>query len=97
MSVVVLVDLNVKADRVDDLISYIAGVIDGTRAYDGCELMTMVVNQDDPSNVLFVERWETRAKYEAYLAWRTETGSMENLVGMLAGDPVIRFFDDTGV
>jgi len=75
----------------------IAGVIDGTRAYDGCELMTMVVNQDDPSNVLFVERWETRAKYEAYLAWRTETGSMENLVGMLAGDPVIRFFDDTGV
>ncbi len=97
MSVLVLVEGKLHADKVDDFMSYIGDVIGDTRTYDGCEKMTVQVNQDDPTNFLFAERWATRAKYEAYLAWRTETGAIEKIAGMVDGDPSIRYFDETGL
>ena len=40
-----------------------------------------------------IERWRSRADYEAYLAWRTERGDLDTLGAMLAGPPSIRYFD----
>ena len=54
-------------------------------------------NQDDPAQFLIVEQWDTRADYEAYLAWRAERGDMEIFGAMMAGPPTIRFFDFVGL
>jgi len=48
---------------------------------------------DDGRTVVFVEHWETKADYEHYLGWRTETGVIAELVDMLEAPPSIRFFD----
>ncbi|GIR37137.1 MAG: hypothetical protein CM15mP49_25220 [Actinomycetota bacterium] len=37
------------------------------------------MDQDNPDRIILWEKWETRENYEAYLAWRTETGMFEGL------------------
>ena len=44
-----------------------------------------------------VEDWNSRQHYEKYLAWRTERGDLDKLVGWIQGDPSIRYFDNVGV
>jgi quinol monooxygenase YgiN len=46
---------------------------------------------------VIVEQWDTRGHYEKYLAWRTESGVMDEFAAMMAGPPNIRFFDYFGV
>jgi quinol monooxygenase YgiN len=43
--------------------------------------------------MVIVERWDSRRHHEKYLAWRTETGVMDKLGGMLAGPPSMRYFE----
>ena len=97
MSILVLVEGQVQPDKVDDFKSFIASVIGGTRAYDGCEEMTFHINQDDATDFVFAERWASRAQYEAYLAWRTETGALEQVAALLQAEPSVRYFENTGI
>ncbi len=55
----------------------------------------MIRNQDDPDVLVAVEEWESKAHYEKYLAWRTETGVMDNLKELIAEPPSIRYFEPT--
>ena len=64
-----------------------------TRAFDGCQTLYCIQNQEDPEVVLIVEQWDSRQHYERYLAWRAERGDMEVFGAMMAGPPNIRFFD----
>ncbi len=47
------------------------------RAYVGCRLLDILIDQNTPRLVLFYELWDSRRHQEKYLAWRTETGLME--------------------
>ena len=67
-----------------------------TRSYDGCIDVYATRNQDNPNHFLLVETWESRAKYENYLAWRTERGDMDNMAAVLDGEPSIRFLNRIG-
>ena len=87
-------DCKAHADKIEEFTAYIASVVGETRSYDGCELMTFNVNQDDPTDVTFIESWENREKYEHYFAWRQESGSLDNLGPMLVGPPNVRFLDE---
>jgi quinol monooxygenase YgiN len=96
MSVLVLLELAVKPDRLDDMRSDMTAALPDTRAFAGCEEVRAHQNQDDPSTFVIVERWASRADYEKYLAWREERGDLDNLRTMLSGPPSIRYFDDIG-
>lgn len=93
MSVRVLVEAKVQADRMGDFTDYIASIVDGTRSYDGCSEMTFTVDQDDPTSVVFVETWESREKYEKYFAWRQESGALDKVGPMLQAPPSLRFLE----
>jgi quinol monooxygenase YgiN len=54
-------------------------------------------NQDDPTNFIFVEQWDSRQHYERYFAWRQETGVLDQLAGMIRGQASFRFFDYVGL
>ena len=92
MPVTVLLELQVKEDKVDTLLQTLKAILPDTRAYDGFVAIEVVQNQEKPTNIIFIEKWQTRAHYEKYLGWRTETGVMEQLGAMLAGAPSIRYF-----
>ena len=97
MSVLVTLDFNVKPGNVGDIKEWLRGELHHTRGFDGCNGLTIHSDQDDPNHLVFVENWDSRQHYEKYLAWRTERGDLEKLVGWIAGEPNIRYFDNVGV
>jgi heme oxygenase (mycobilin-producing) len=94
MSVLVLVEMPAKPDRIDDLKAQLSTTLRDTRAFDGCEGVAVHANQDEPSGLLLLERWASRAHYEKYLAWRQTEEGASSIGEMLAGPPSPRFFDD---
>ncbi len=97
MSVLVLLELNAKPGNLADITNFMRDEFPHTRGSDGCNGITVHSNQDDSNNVVIVEDWDSRQQYQKYLAWRTERGDMEKLMGWLSGEPSIRYFDNVGV
>ncbi len=93
MSVIVLLEAHVKPEAVDELKSSLKALLPDTRAYDGCQGIDIYGNLEDGGNLVFYERWDSREHYEKYLAWRTETGVMDQLGAMLTAPPSIRYFE----
>ena len=93
MSVMVILEIQVKPENISNMKSLLAEILPDTRAYDGCQGIETHSNTEDPGNIVAIEYWNSRAHYEKYLAWRTETGVMDQLGAMLAGPPSIRYFE----
>jgi len=93
MSVMVLLEAPVKAEEISNMKSYLAEIFPDTRAYDGCKGIDVYFNTEEEGNMVLIEHWDSRPQHEKYVGWRTETGVMEKLGGMLAGPPSIRYFE----
>ena len=72
-------------------------ILADTRAYDGCEGLTVQRNLDEAAKIMLIEHWETRAHYDRYLKWREETGVLGKIGELLDGPPSIRFYSNVGV
>ena len=72
-------------------------ILPASRSYEGCEGLTVHRNLDDTANVVLVERWESRALYDKYLAWREETGVLGQIGALLEDPPSIRFYSNVGL
>ena len=97
MSVTILLDLKAAPGSIDDLKQIFVEVLPDTRAYEGCEGLDVLLNQDDGDNLILVERWQSRPHYEKYFAWRQETGLLDRLGPLLGAPPSVRFLDETGI
>ena len=95
MAVIVILEVKAKPGTGNDLVSTFKELLPDTRAYEGIIDINVLQNQDDPDSLIAYERWETRAHYEKYLAWRTETGVIDALDEATVGEPSIRYFDVT--
>jgi quinol monooxygenase YgiN len=93
MAIRVIFEGKAKPERVDLLTASLPKMFPETRAYDGCLGISAHINNDEAPILVFIEQWESKAHYERYLAWRTETGVLEKLGRMLQEPPSIRFFD----
>jgi quinol monooxygenase YgiN len=92
MAIMVLLEGQAKAEMVT-LKATLPKLFPDTRAYEGCRGITAYINSYDSHTFVFVEYWKTKALYERYLAWRTETGVIAGLVSMSEAPPSIRYFD----
>jgi len=93
MSVVILLDFRLKPEVVEETKKLFKKILPETRAYAGCEGLDVYGNADDPTNMVFHERWQSKEHYQKYLAWRTGNGSMEEFGAKLAAPPTIRYFN----
>jgi quinol monooxygenase YgiN len=93
MSIVVLLDFRVKPDVVEESLQFFKKILPETRAYQGCEGVDVYNNDDDPTNIIFYERWQSKQHYQKYFEWRTQSGFMEKFGEKLAGPPTIRYFN----
>ena len=93
MSATILAELQVKPEAVDEMISYLKTILPDTRVYEGIQSIEVQQNQEDSSNLVLVEKWDSRQHYEKYLGWRTETGVFDKLGSMLSQPPSIRYYD----
>jgi quinol monooxygenase YgiN len=94
MPVTVILELRIKPEAVDDVLTGLAGDLPDTRAYKGNVSVDVVRDQADPCHVTLIERWEERADQEAYIAWRTSTGLMEQTIAVSSAPPTITYYDE---
>ena len=97
MSVNVLLEIQSNPEDIDKLQSTIEHILPNTRDFDGCIEVQVVSNQDDPLNMIIIQKWKTRQHYEKYLAWRVKTGAIDALGKMLFQAPSIRYYDDLNI
>ena len=97
MSVVLLLGLQVKPEAVNDVKAFMKENLPDTRGYDGCQGLDVYDNMDETGNLVIYERWDSRPQYEKYLAWRTETGTMDRMGTMVKAPPSIRYFERVDV
>tara|TARA_R110002096_G_scaffold183080_8_gene360940 strand:- start:11381 stop:11674 length:294 start_codon:yes stop_codon:yes gene_type:complete len=91
MSVDVILDLQVSAANREELLSIFTAILPDTRAYAGCQSVIVTSNENDPHNIVLLEKWDKRSDHESYAAWRTERGDMEKLGALLSAPPVIKY------
>ena len=97
MHCLVVLEVMAKAGTGRDLLALIREMLPDTRNKDGCQVVDVNVNQDDPDNVLLVMRWASRKHYETYYQGRVAKGDLNRLGEAIDGKPTIRFFDPTGI
>ena len=93
--VIVILEIKANPGTGSELATNLNKSFPETRAFDGNIDIIALQNQEDPDTIVLYERWETRENYEKYLAWRTETGMIANLMEAIQGEPSIRYFDVT--
>ena len=86
MSVLVTLKFPVKASEVDNLLKVLKEALVDTRAYDGCQSVS----------VYLVEHWDSAENQEDYMRWRTATGLIEAMEPLLAGEIDVQTYDPAG-
>ena len=95
MSVSVLLEGVLKDGLVDEFVKICKGAYPVTRAYDGCQGISLTLNVDNKRNFVMTELWDSKEPYEKYLAFRTEDGTVGAITEMCGEGPSIRIFDIT--
>jgi quinol monooxygenase YgiN len=87
-----ILDLQIKADSLEDAHKVIRETLAATRAFPGCLGITVLVDSDDPAHVLIHETWESIEHDQAYRAWRATPEGASELGSILAGRPKVNQF-----
>jgi len=97
MTVTVLLEVQAKPENIEKLRLIFSEILVDTRNYQGCIDVKVLGDQDDPLNLVLVEKWQSRQHYQNYFAWRTETGALEILAALLCKEPSIRYFHNENI
>jgi quinol monooxygenase YgiN len=92
MTITVILEVDVKPESKPHLLALLARFLPETRQYNGF-ISISIHSEQDSSQVVFYEKWQTIEHYQAYLDWRTETGVMNELATTFNSPPSIRFFN----
>ncbi len=83
MSIRVLVTIQAAPGKSDELHKKFAEILGDTRAFDGCESIELVRDQQDDHVLILIESWRDLAAYQAYKKWRKDSGTS------VAGGPLV--------
>jgi quinol monooxygenase YgiN len=93
----VLLHLRAKPGAGDDVEKSLVGIITAARDYDGCVEIRVVREQEDPDQIVIIEKWRSRVDFESYVAERGGSSLSADVVKMLEKEPAVRFFNDAEV
>jgi quinol monooxygenase YgiN len=97
MPITALLEFQVKPDAVATAPAVVHEVLTATRAFAGCLGVEVVVDLDDPTHFMVIEKWESIEADTAYRTWRTTPEGASDLGSILAGRPTLKKYapDDT--
>ncbi|MGY8998508.1 MAG: putative quinol monooxygenase [Rhodospirillales bacterium] len=76
-----------------ELLSLLSEMIPETRKKEGAISIDMCTDQDNPDRIVLIERWNSRANHEAYVAYRKERGDIDTITTMLIAPPKFIWLD----
>jgi quinol monooxygenase YgiN len=92
MVLTVLLDLHLKPEAVLAAPAVLRDILTGTRAFEGCLGVDVLLDSDDPAHMILLERWASADADAAYRQWRAGAGATE-LGSLLASAPQVSMFD----
>jgi quinol monooxygenase YgiN len=97
MTITVILDLRLTPEAVSTAPAMLREILAGTRAFDGCEGVDVLIDRNDATHLMLVERWASTEADAAYRQWRATDGATQ-LGTLLAGAPTSTSFDTaTGI
>jgi quinol monooxygenase YgiN len=94
MSINIITQFKTKAGRAKDLIGLISTVLPESLDHDGCVEVCIRQNQDEPNDIISVQKWQSRRHYESYRDWRAKQGVTAAIEEFLTDPITVRYFDD---
>jgi quinol monooxygenase YgiN len=92
MAMTAFLELRVKPEALDrGLHAELHEILVGTRAFEGCLGVDVLIDVAEPTHIVAVERWASEERDAAYRAWRAGDGRT-NLASFLAAPPVLTKF-----
>ncbi|MEW6211281.1 MAG: putative quinol monooxygenase [Acidobacteriota bacterium] len=85
-----------RPDKVEELRSLLAGLIEPTRKEPGCISYELLQNRHDPVDLTFVEEWESDAALDAHLATEHIREALAKVPKLVAAEPDIRRYSLVG-
>lgn len=92
METMICIEATLKEGRLQDAVEFLRERFPETRDYPGCKGITAYLN-DDEKTMVFIERWDSHADFEKYLAWRQASGSFAYFTELVEGELEIRSFE----
>ena len=89
-TLMMLAEMEVKPEKLAAFFDYTVPNLDVSRAQPGNIAFDMLVDEAEPTRVLFHEEWESPAAQQAYMAWRVAQGDLTTLLSFLAAEPKFR-------
>ena len=76
----------------EEVKSILTDLVEPTRQEDGCILYQLLQNQEDSTDFVFVEEWESEELLNAHLDSPHSNEAETKLDGLLAAEPDIRLY-----
>lgn len=92
MTLIVLLDLRLTSEALVAAPATLRGILAGTRTFDGCLGVDVLVDAEDPAHLILLERWASAEADATYRDWRVGAGAT-NLGSLLASPPLISRFE----
>jgi heme oxygenase (mycobilin-producing) len=98
MAITVVLEMQVKPEKIDDYLGVMTAALKDTRAFPGCVSVTTLQDADDPGRFVLLEQWESREADTKYREWRaTPEGSLSALADMVTGRSLTYLEEKPGV
>ena len=95
MAATIFLEFTAKPGGGGDMLAALKEILPDTRNYNGCIQNDVYRSQENPDTLVIHGTWESKEKYEMYLAWRKETGVFDSFVEGLVAPPSLRYFELT--
>ena len=91
MSIIVLVNLDVKEKSVEELKKYLKEILPDTRSFEGCQGVQVYESKESPTKMTIHAKWISEEAQKKYMSWRIDTGALDKLMPMLSEQPNLEF------
>ena len=80
MSVIVLVNLDVKEESLEELKRYFKEILPDTRSFEGCQGVQLYESKESPTKMTIHARWTSEDAQKKYMSWRMDTGALDKII-----------------
>ncbi|ORM34925.1 antibiotic biosynthesis monooxygenase [Williamsia sp. 1135] len=87
MSLTALLEVKFKPEALEEATAVFKRALNETRAFDGCESVEVLVDAQDPTRWVILERWASVEQDAKYREFRAGEGAITELGPLLAGAP----------
>ena len=86
MSQIAIVNMKVQPDKYEEAVAFMQKHIPDTASFEGCEVLHVAGNPDDSTMMVYAE-WDSIGSHKKYVAWREETGLLQEFVSDFLESP----------